>query len=658
MIQKIYQLLIGAPRSPLDKKTRQKIALTALLAWVGLGADGLSSSCYGPEEGFLALGAHTQLALYLALATGFTVFIISFAYNQVIALFPNGGGGYKVATKLLGKYPGVVVGAALIVDYMLTIVISVASGADAIFSLLPLGGQLYKLPIETVLILILMVLNLRGMKESIRFLLPIFIGFVILHLMLITYGIAVHGKLLPVLLTNAVEETHRLTLSSGLFFTLALFLRAYSLGGGTYTGLEAVSNNVNKLAEPRVQTGKWTMFYMAVSLSVTAGGIILLYLLWQVTPQPGQTLNAVVFSSILKGWHFSYPILFLTLIFEAGLLFLSANTGFMGGPAVLANMAMDSWMPNRFRNLSSRLVTQNGVILFGISAIIILYMTGGSVYYLVVLYSINVFLAFALSLLGLCCYWLKHRKDSLGWKKRLALSLIGTIICFAILLVTVTSKFTSGGWVAVAIMVCVVSVCLFIRRHYEGIYTKLQAIDQLLTRTIHLDPNSPSPIFNAEEPTAIFLLGKSRGAGLHTLLWVQRLFPDHFKNFVFISVGVVDVESYGGDEALAKMQKQVEANIRYFEQFSQQHGIAAQSVCAYGTDPVEKLSEIALRLSNDLPQSIFFASQLVLEHDNWLTRGLHNETAFAVQRKLHLYGIKLVILPMKIELNDSSKLLV
>ena len=141
----ISAALFGAPLDPFSSQTRQHIALVAFLAWIGLGADGLSSSCYGPEEAFLALGEHSHLALYMAAATALTVFVIAVAYNQVIELFPSGGGGYKVATNLIGPYTGLVSGAALIVDYMLTIAISVASGVDAVFSLLPLAVQGVKL---------------------------------------------------------------------------------------------------------------------------------------------------------------------------------------------------------------------------------------------------------------------------------------------------------------------------------------------------------------------------------------------------------------------------------------------------------------------------------------------------------------------------------
>ena len=153
----LRRIVFGAPRDPLNPDTRHSIALVAFFAWVGLGADGLSSSCYGPEEAFIALGTHTQLGLYLAVATAATVCIISLAYNQVIELFPSGGGGYKVATKLIGPYTGLVSGAALIVDYVLTIAISIASGVDAVFSLLPLSAQSFKLATGITLIVILMV---------------------------------------------------------------------------------------------------------------------------------------------------------------------------------------------------------------------------------------------------------------------------------------------------------------------------------------------------------------------------------------------------------------------------------------------------------------------------------------------------------------------
>ena len=240
----------------------------------------------------MSTGEHRHLGLYMAIATAATVFIIAVAYNQVIELFPSGGGGYKVATSFIGAYTGLVSGAALIVDYMLTIAISIASGVDAVLSFLPTGAQELKLGVEIAIAALLILLNLRGMRVSIKILLPIFSGLFVTHAVLILYGIGLHVNRLPTLLPETLDQTSHLTRQFGWVFAASLFLRAYSLGGGTYTGIEAVSNNVQSLAEPRVRTGKWTMFYMAASLSFTAGEIILLYLLWDAQPVEGQTLDA------------------------------------------------------------------------------------------------------------------------------------------------------------------------------------------------------------------------------------------------------------------------------------------------------------------------------------------------------------------------------
>src|ERR1700730_11790181 len=174
-------LIVGKPKNIRDPRIFHSLSLVAFLAWVGLGSDGLSSSCYGPEEAFLALGQHQYLAVFLALMTAITVFVIATSYSQTIDLFPTGGGGYLVATTLLGSYPGVVSGCALVVDYVLTVSISIASGADAIFSFLPIAWAPWKLWVCALVVFLMVVMNLRGVKESVLSLLPIFIAFIIMH---------------------------------------------------------------------------------------------------------------------------------------------------------------------------------------------------------------------------------------------------------------------------------------------------------------------------------------------------------------------------------------------------------------------------------------------------------------------------------------------
>ncbi len=649
--EKLRRLVIGAPLDPLSQQTRQHIALIAFLAWVGLGADGLSSSAYGPEEAFRALGVHTHLGLFMAIATAATVFIISLAYNQVIELFPTGGGGYRVATSLIGPHAGLVSGAGLIVDYVLTIAISIASGVDALFSLLPAAAGVFKLWTELSLVAVLLVMNLRGMRESITILLPIFLGFFITHVLLIAYGVLGHSQGLVVVVPDALEDTRKLAHDIGWVAAMSLFLRAYSLGGGTYTGIEAVSNNVQTLREPRVHTGKLTMFYMASSLAFTAGGIILLYLLWKAQPVEGQTLNAVVFGSIIDSLGLSPGLsqgaLLVVLVFEAGLLFVAANTGFLGGPQVLSNMAGDSWLPHQFRHLSTRLVTQNGIVIMGLAALAIVLWSHGSVDLLVVLYSINVFLTFSLSLLGLCIYWWRARGKDWRWLHRLAFSGLGLAVTSGILAVTVIEKFSEGGWVTVLITSLVIALCLAIHRHYDWVKARLKEVDQVFSAASCPKCENP-PALDRDAPTAVFIVGSSRGGGIHTLLWVQRLFPNHFRNFIFISAKAVDTQSYGGGEQSDRLRAALDRALAFYVNYCHANGLAATAHYSLGTDRIDELVKLAEGVQKEFSNCVFFTSKLVLHHENWATRLLHNQTALVLQRRLHLNGMQMFILPMQL----------
>lgn len=651
--KKIREIILGKALDPMKTETRHSMALVAFLAWVGLGADGLSSSAYGPEETFRALGSHTHLGLYLAIATAVTVFIIAIAYNQVIELFPTGGGGYRVATKLVGPYMGLVSGCALILDYVLTIAISIASGVDALASFLPLGFQPYKLSAEAFFIGLLIVMNLRGLKEAIQILLPIFLGFVATHLVLIVYGIVAHADYLPQLVPTTMVDTRELASNIGWTGVAAMLLLAYSQGGGTYTGLEAVSNNVNLLAEPRVRTGKVTMFYMALSLAFTASGIILLYLLWDAKPVAGQTLNASTFKAIIESMGLGGPVmnqglLVVVLAFEAGLLFVAANTGFLGGPSVLSNMAADSWVPHKFRYLSTRLVTQNGILVMGLAALAILFWTGGHVHLLVVLYSISVFLTFAISLFGLCLYWWQNRKkDGQRWLGRFLLSLAGFIICAGILTILLYERFAEGGWATVAIIAAIALLCIVIRKHYRETKQAIHSVDEVFANQ-PFGPETESVEPNREDQSAVFIVGSSRGGGLHALLWVLRMFPGHFKNFLFVNARTVDSHAYGGEGALEKMREDAAETLEFFVDFCQSHGMAASSYISFGTDAVDEVTKLCEEIHREFPNTIFFTSKLIFATDNWLTRLLHNQASLAVQRRLHLEGMQMVILPMKV----------
>ena len=655
---RMKRVLLGRKRE-LHPQVFHKVSLIALLAWVGLGADGLSSSAYGPEEAFRTLGAHTYLAMALAVATAFTVLVISYAYSRIIEQFPLGGGGYVVASRLLGQRAGVVSGCALVVDYVLTISISIAAAGDAIFSFLPpawSGGVALgvpdKLVVEFAAIAFLILLNLRGVKESVIALAPLFLTFLVSHAILI--GGVILGRVgdIPAVFQEVRDGfgqgLHAPPLGLGLAGMLALLVRAYALGGGTYTGIEAVSNGLSIMREPKVQTGKRTMALMAVSLAVTAGGLILAYLLVHATPAPGRTMNAVLASRFAGGWGgIGAAFVLITLLSEALLLIVAGQTGFIDGPRVMANMAVDSYLPHRFSQLSDRLTMSYGVLLIGGASLLALVYTGGDVTHLVVLYSINVFLTFSLSELAMCRFWVRERKKHATWRKHISVHLVGLTLCLFILTVTVYEKFQQGGWVTLALTGGLIAGCFLIRRHYRLVHDNLRRLDGILEALPAGSASGPRAL-DPVAPTAVLLVGGYAGLGIHSLLSVERLFPGYFKNFVFVSVGVIDSASFVNVEAVEEVRDRTAADLRRYVALATGLGLAADSRMAVGTEAVATAADLCGQIAREFPRCLFFAGKLIFQRERWYQRVLHNETAYQLQRRLQFAGLNAMVLPVRI----------
>lgn len=660
ILESARRLVIGKSRDPLDPRVFHHLSLAAFLAWVGLGADGLSSSCYGPEEAFVTLGTHTHLAVFLALAMAVTIVVISASYSQIIALFPSGGGGYLVATSLLGKGAGLVSGSALVVDYAMTIAMQVAASVAALCSLSPrVIPQHQQLLISLVLVVLLIVLNLRGVKESVLVLLPIFVLFLVTHALVIAFGIGRHASAMPELVAATARETHATWGALGAFGTLALLLRAFSMGGGTYTGIEAISNGLQILREPRVQTGRRTMVYIATSLSLTAGGLILCYLLAGVHRVPGRTLNAVLTDKLsteaFGAGSLAGGFLLLTLIAEGALLFVGAQAGFLDGPRVLSNMAIDSWVPHRFSLLSDRLVTQNGILVMGGAAIGILLYTGGSIDVIVVMYSINVFLTFTLSQLGMCVHWWKVREEDKGWTRHLAINGLGLVLTATLLVATTMMKFREGGWVTVLITGSLVAACLLVRRHYSSIRLFLKRTDDVLTTLKPPKPRDSGVLPKIDPPsrgtpTAVFLVSGFNGLGMHSFLNVQRYFPGYFRHCIFLSVGVVDSASFKGAKEIENLRRETERDLVRYVEFARGNGLAAEHHMAVGNDLLDELVDLCRKVRDEWDRPIFFMSKLVFPKENALNRLLHNQTPFALQRRLQMEGMHSVIMPIQTEI--------
>jgi len=659
-LHSVKKKIIGKPLDLSDSRTFSHISLIVFFAWVGLGSDALSSSCYGPEEIYKNLSIHTNLSLIVGLLTAFTIFIISTSYSQIIRLFPHGGGGYLVASRLISPKVGMISGCALLIDYVLTISISISSGADAVFSFLPLPFHEYKVFFAVFILIVLTVLNLRGVKESVAFLTPIFVVFVLTHIFLIVYAFTTHVPEMKTVAVQTTTELHSTVSQLGIFGTLFLIMKAYSMGAGTYTGIEAVSNGIPNLREPRVNTAIKTMRLLALSLALAVVGLVIAYFLFNVHFVPGKTLNAVLIGNAIAHWNpfVGQTFLYVTLISEAALLFVAAQTGYLDGPRVMANMAHDYWLPRKFTLLSDRLVSQNGIILMGAAALIVIWLSKGSVAFLVVLYSINVFITFTLSQFGMVKHWFKVRKTEKKWFGKLVINGIGLLLTTFILITVTVIKFEEGGWITLVITSCLVALSLYIKKHYnqigkeigniQGIMnTKMPELVNILKNKIKLVKTDKE--IETTDSTAVILVNGYSAIGLYSLFYLLNTFHNTYKNFVFISVGVVDSGSFNSHEQLEILKLQIENDLQKYTKLIKELGCNAEYRYSVGTDVSEEVVRMVPEVLAKYPNSTFVGGQLIIRGMYRISRVLHNFTIFSIQRRLYKHGLTTIVIPISLD---------
>jgi hypothetical protein len=266
---------------------------------------------------------------------------------------------------------------------------------------------------------------------------------------------------------------------------------------------------------------------------------------------------------------------------------------------------------------------------------------------LVVMYSINVFVTFSLSMIGMCRHWWSRRGSDRLWRRRLGLFVLGAVLCVSILSVTVVQKFTEGGRITLAVTGVCVTAAFSIHRYYRRVGEKLKVLDDMLTSLpASGETNLADP--DPTQPTAVILVGGYTGLGVHTMLNVVRFIPNYFRNFVFVSVGVVDSGNFKGGGAVEDLKDHTRESLQRYVDLARRLGMAAAGFSAIGTDAVDELERLCMNAACTFPKSTVFAGQLVFEKDTWLHRFLHNQTAYSLQRRLQWAGLPMVILPTRV----------
>jgi K+ transporter len=339
----------------------------------------------------------------------------------------------------------------------------------------------------------------------------------------------------------------------------------------------------------------------------------------------------------------------ITLITEAAILLVAAQAGYIDGPRVLSNMALDSWAPHRFSHLSDKLVTQHGVWFMGLAALAFLAYTAGDVRLLVVMYAINVFLTFSISQLGMCCHWWKIRHTERLWLRRFLVNGLGLSFTGTILAVTIVLKFAEGGWITLLVTTLFIALCYVVRYHYDKVRGALKRLDDtLINLPFRPDLKTPVPAKNPQAATAVLIVRDFEGLAIHSLLSIGRLFPNHFKNIVFVSVGLIDSGRFKGRDEIDNLRRLKEDDLKSFVDYANCLGWYAEYRYSLGIDVIDELEELSKSVVKEFPRSVFFAGKLVFEQENLFTRLLHNHTPFTLEQKLQFAGLEMMILPIRV----------
>jgi K+ transporter len=325
---------------------------------------------------------------------------------------------------------------------------------------------------------------------------------------------------------------------------------------------------------------------------------------------------------------------------------VAAQTGFIDGPRVMSNMAVDSWLPRRFASLSDRLTTKDGVVLLGVAAISLLLFTHGNVDALVTMYAINVFITFSLSQLGMCRFWLRERSRDSKWARHILIHVIGLVMCLSILTFTIVLKFSQGAWLTLLVTTALIVVCLAVKSHYREVARQLSLLDADLDNLVGLDGNGGEP--DPSKPTAVLLVAKYGGLGVHSMLSIQRTYPGYFSNLVFVSVAVHDSGTFKGAAEVDAQRLQVEETLKKYVALAKSLGWNSSYRMAEGLDAVYEASRLCIRIADEFPRVVFFAGKLIWKRETWLQKILHNETAYQVERRLHWKGLAMAVLPVRV----------
>ncbi len=467
LFAKVRRVMIGEPLPNAAEITER---LTKVKALAIFASDAMSSVAYATEEILLVLtlaaaSGGLEYSVPISMAIALLLGTVAFSYRQTVFAYPSGGGSYVVSKENLGVMPGLVAAAALLLDYVLTVAVSIAAGTAAITSAFS-ELQPYTVIIALAFITIMVIGNLRGIRESGNiFAVPTYI-FIVALCMLIGVGVWRLFMGLPPVEAPAPHS------GGGEPVTLWLLLTAFSAGSVAASGTEAIANGVPAFKPPESKNAAQTLVVMAVVLASFFLGISYLAHQYQVSPVEGETVVSQLARAVFGTNIFYYIIQFSTML----ILILAANTSFNGFPRLAWILAQDGYLPHQFSHRGDRLAFSNGIVILGLMAGGLIVLFQGDTHLLIPLYAVGVFLAFTLSQIGMVMHWRKTREK--GWKQNAAINAFGALLTLIALTIAATTKFTRGAWIIIVALPLLVGLFLLIFRHYKTVREQLRSTKQ------------------------------------------------------------------------------------------------------------------------------------------------------------------------------------
>jgi hypothetical protein len=651
-LDKIRRAIFGSERDVYDPQLFRRITVGALGAFVAVGGDFLGSCVYGPDVIGRATRGRTLLLVSTA-ATLLTIAILATSFAHLVDRFPIPGGGYAVAQKVTNRILALISGGALLFDAIFNVAVSVVTCVDAAADALP-AFRMLRLPTAFAIILALTIVNLRGLRESVGLLIPILLAFIGSHLFVLGFALF-HAPPLSGALHAIPRELGRLRSERGTWNLAWLLFSTYALTGPIYTGLESISNAVPTLKEPKPRTARRAMILLAGVPGGIITALLMGYFLYDLHPTGGRTMNALLFEGVAshESTEARWPHLFVTfpLLTESALLIISAQTGFVDGPRIIAALAADSYLPRRLTRLNGRLAPAAGILAVAIAATVSIVLAGGTLRPLVAVFVVAVFVTFTVSQWAMLRASFRVKRSRTPWFAGFLLHLVAFAITLAILAGTVANWWREA-LITLGLVGLMVFLMLFVSRRYRATVAAVQETEKRLTNETTAGGAIPllglSGRAAGHRPIALVFIDPGIALEQRLLLWMAQSYIE-VSEIVLVSVAAIDTEALEREAHLRERERQHREKVARIEDGARKMGVPVRVLLRRGADVLETAATMIREYWQLRPEPKIVVGFRTPKQGSAVDRLVADELALRLQDRLERAQIPMVVVSTPLE---------